>query len=81
MQVMAATTETKREAGPFQVPRGLDEWAVVATMVAWPLIFIFLLRRNMDVNAAGEAIAWLAAFAVQIGLVFALRTARRRGRA
>jgi hypothetical protein len=79
---MDATTETKQEGdtSPFVLPRTLDEWLVSAVFVAWPLIFIFVLAPNMEINAAGEALSWLAAFVIQVGIFYGLQTARRRGR-
>ena len=80
MPLMAATTETQQESSSlFVLPRTLDEILVTVVAIAWPLMFIFLLRRDMDLNAAGEALAWVLAFGIQVGILFGLRTARRRG--
>lgn len=71
-------TETKTES-PFVLPKTLDEWMVTFLWIAWPSIFFFVLRPNMDLKPAGEAVAWILAFAIQVGIIFAMRTARRRG--
>jgi hypothetical protein len=78
MQVMARRVIPVTEyRSPFQVPRTLDEWLVTAVAVAWPLLFIFVIYPDMELNAFGQVIAWGAAFAVQCGILFALRNARR----
>ena len=75
---MITDTDTQQEStSPFVLPRTLDEIMVSLVFVAWPLIFIFILHRNMDTNAFGEAVAWICAFAIQVGILFALRNARR----
>lgn len=80
MQVSAVTKTGERES-VFVLPKTLDEWMVTALAVAWPLLFVFLVRRDMDVNTAGETLAWVLAFGIECGIIVALRTARRRGRA
>jgi hypothetical protein len=79
-EVMETKEGSRADSSLFVLPRTLDEILVTVLAVAWPLMFVFLLRRDMDLNAAGEALSWVMAFGIQVGILFGLRTARRRGR-
>jgi hypothetical protein len=79
-EVMETKEGSRADSSLFVLPRTLDEILVTAVFVAWPLIFMFVLMPNMDLNVAGEVVAWLTAFAIQVGIAYGLRTARRRGR-
>ena len=71
------TAEAPTNRNPFQLPRTLDEILVTAVAVIWPLLFIFVIHPDMTLNAAGQVISWTAAFAVQCGILLALRNARQ----
>ena len=55
----------------------MDEIMVAALFVVWPFLFVFLLSQS-EADTAGTVVAWVIAAVIQVGIAFAMKTARRR---